>query len=1178
MDTNLASAHCDFKQLECYLDASLDEAAANVVEDHLTDCSVCRERMDVSASSRVDWQRTQELLRRDELDKQSAELDFSHFDANEVSPGDEAAMLSREIRGWLDPTDDPQMLGRFAGYEIVGVIGHGGMGIVLKGVEQSLNRFVAIKVLAPRLATNGTARKRFAREARAAAAVLHDNVIAIHRVDEWHGLPFLVMPYVGGASLQKRIDNEGPLSVESALRVGVQIASGLAAAHEKGLIHRDIKPANILLDQGVERVTITDFGLARAADDASMTRTGVIAGTPQYMSPEQAEAKAMDGRSDLFSLGSVLYTMVCGRPPFRGDGSFEVLKRVANEPVSPLHAIDPAIPVWFDNLVARLHQKSVDDRPRSAVDVQRLLNDCLLHLTQPDHALPKELAVRPKPLVRRNWILAIPILVLTAVFAWLMFGQSPIDSKDVSRTSASQFLRRTATTSQVRVMGESARNHTLELRIQKSKYNKELAWTTSTQEGSFTAIVSRTPVPTGPGTSAPGFTFELVNDESGGGATVNIACTPEDPLPDATIHFEMVKPEARDLLGKDRVDKLRIGTLKYPDGTEAAVTLLIRALSKQIGTVLGKPIYESDMKAHLSDSDNFIRLFMTPMTDHYCKQQAIDRSKELDERIKDPGMRHGAELFVNRWELQRHLYNKYGGRVQLDAFGPCAVDGYRKWKEERKRVGDYTITDPKVKARFEAWMFPDESKMRFASPDAIKDAFDPANTEGFIEHLAGVPEAAEEASSTLPSSTADIVINAERVPASTTLWNVAGAVFEPVTEDEQITSEWIGGLRVTHLRENGPAEDAMIRIGDIVVEIDGEPIATIEALDRFWGRTSFGPPLSVRLRRDSDEVVARMKWDPRFLQPLATGVVQDRDKSTVVVSLGTDDGVYPGDQLHRANLPPCTLEVVTATAEQCSTRVICEDERRPIKEGEIVNYGQMKFLTPPTPSIRSAEFATDIDNTPKTITISQAITVRSSREFPLERVEDLVASIKKKTGVAGATAELRRITGLDFGEGVEQDSRRDWLDWWQGEVDCIDAAAGKSRPFIVVGSVNDDEGLPVAGASIWLQVPFKNSGTGKYRLAHTVTDHKGRYVLSFGLPLFAKSEMESLLATFSVKPTAGYRIPKRSQPIALQIPVAQSLLNEATTMQKNWLRPNAPRSINFKLEPKKIEDKRELTD
>ena len=220
---------------------------------------------------------------------------------------------------------------------------------------------------------------------------LHENVIAIHRVDEWHGLPFLVMPYIAGVSLQKRIDDEGPLSIEATLRIGLQIAAGLAAAHAQGLVHRDIKPANILLDRGVERVTITDFGLARAADDASMTRTGIIAGTPQYMSPEQAEAKAIDARSDLFSLGSVLYAMAAGRPPFRGDGSFEVLKRVGTEATRSLREIDPTIPFWFENLVGLLHAKSAEDRPKSASEVQRLLNACLLHLTQSNQELPHEL-------------------------------------------------------------------------------------------------------------------------------------------------------------------------------------------------------------------------------------------------------------------------------------------------------------------------------------------------------------------------------------------------------------------------------------------------------------------------------------------------------------------------------------------------------------------------------------------------------------------------------------------------------------------------------------------------------------------------------------------------------------------------------------------------------------------
>ena len=205
----------------------------------------------------------------------------------------------------LAPSEDPRMLGRLGNYEVSGVVGAGAMGVVLKATDPSLDRAIAIKVLSPHLASSGAARKRFAREAKAAAAVLHSNVIPIHSVSNDHSLPYLVMPYVRSTSLQKRIDQDGALPTNEVLRIASQVAAGLAAAHAQGLVHRDIKPANILLEQGVERVAITDFGLARAVDDASLTRTGFIAGTPQYMSPEQSRGDSIGQRSDLFSLGSV---------------------------------------------------------------------------------------------------------------------------------------------------------------------------------------------------------------------------------------------------------------------------------------------------------------------------------------------------------------------------------------------------------------------------------------------------------------------------------------------------------------------------------------------------------------------------------------------------------------------------------------------------------------------------------------------------------------------------------------------------------------------------------------------------------------------------------------------------------------------------------------------------------
>jgi serine/threonine protein kinase len=288
------------------------------------------------------------------------------------------------------------MLGRFGGYEITGAIGYGGMGIVLKGLDASLNRYVAIKVLSPHLAASGPARRRFAREAQAAAAVVHENVVAIHGVAESGGLPFFVMPYIRGNSLQKRLDEHGALATAEVLRIGMQTALGLAAAHAQGLVHRDIKPANVLLADGVERVQITDFGLARAVDDASLTRTGMIAGTPQYMSPEQARGELVDARSDLFSLGSLMYAMCTGRPPFRAETSLGVLQRISDSKPRPIQEIKPEIPAWLARIISRLHEADPADRFQSAGELAVLLERCLAHVQQPNLVeLPDECHLDP---------------------------------------------------------------------------------------------------------------------------------------------------------------------------------------------------------------------------------------------------------------------------------------------------------------------------------------------------------------------------------------------------------------------------------------------------------------------------------------------------------------------------------------------------------------------------------------------------------------------------------------------------------------------------------------------------------------------------------------------------------------------------------------------------------------
>ena len=196
------------------------------------------------------------------------------------------------------------------------------------------------------------------------------------------------MQYIAGRSLQERIDRDGPLRVEEILRIGMQTAAGLAAAHAQGLVHRDVKPSNILLENGVERVKITDFGLARAVDDASLTQSGVVAGTPQYMSPEQARGESVDHRADLFSLGSVLYAMCAGHSPFRAKTTMAVLRRVCDEKPRPLGEVNPEVPEWLVAVIERLHAKNPAERYQSAAEVAEVLGRQLAELQRPGTRRP----------------------------------------------------------------------------------------------------------------------------------------------------------------------------------------------------------------------------------------------------------------------------------------------------------------------------------------------------------------------------------------------------------------------------------------------------------------------------------------------------------------------------------------------------------------------------------------------------------------------------------------------------------------------------------------------------------------------------------------------------------------------------------------------------------------------
>jgi hypothetical protein len=320
-----------------------------------------------------------------------------------------------EDLSFLDPPQKSGTLGRLGQYEVLEILGKGAFGIVFKGFDDKLHRVVAIKVMSPRLATNATARKRFIREARAAAVVRHENVIAIFAVDDGD-LPYLVMECIPGQTLQAKLDRRGPLETREVLQIGYQIASGLAAAHKQGLIHRDIKPANILLENSVERVKITDFGLARAVDDASLTQNGVVAGTPQYMAPEQARGENIDARADLFSLGSVLHAMCTGRVPFRSGNTLAVLKRVCEETPRPIREVNADIPEWLCAIIARLHAKKPEERFQSAAEVAELFSQHLARLQQGlPVAAPLAAPVAGPASRRGRWIAATLVLLALVV-------------------------------------------------------------------------------------------------------------------------------------------------------------------------------------------------------------------------------------------------------------------------------------------------------------------------------------------------------------------------------------------------------------------------------------------------------------------------------------------------------------------------------------------------------------------------------------------------------------------------------------------------------------------------------------------------------------------------------------------------------------------------------------------
>jgi WD40 repeat protein len=361
-----------------------------------------------------------------------------------ADPGLTTIRRSRDQLLTAPPPPHVDVPPRLGSYDVTRILGQGGMGLVYQAFDPALKRWVAIKLLSPHLAGDALARRRFEREAQAAAAVDHENVVAIHAVSEVNGIPYFVMEYMAGGSLQDFLDRYGKPGWQAAARLAAEVASGLAAAHVRGLVHRDIKPSNVLLQASdTARVPgaakISDFGLARVADDSRLTRTGQIAGTPMFMSPEQAQGDALDHRADLFSLGSVLYALCTGRDPFPGGSPVVVLRQVCEATPTPVRQVDPSVPPWLAATIDRLQAKRPGDRFSSAAEVADSLRYNLEHPDAPRIVQPSGSGLRSAR--RRRWLLSASALACLLLPGGLLLSslsarvrQSPEESgaRDVS--------------------------------------------------------------------------------------------------------------------------------------------------------------------------------------------------------------------------------------------------------------------------------------------------------------------------------------------------------------------------------------------------------------------------------------------------------------------------------------------------------------------------------------------------------------------------------------------------------------------------------------------------------------------------------------------------------------------------------------------------------------------------
>lgn len=536
---------------------------ASETEDHILSCETCLQLVQETVADSDELLSALQVHTNDQAATQSLdhEVDqvIEHLDQLAGTVRTTAAALE-EIHPLLAPCDSAQEkgLGRFDQYRIIEIIGAGGMGIVLKAIDDDLNRTVALKIMRPSLAVNEQAKERFRREAMAVAAFEHDHIVTVYQVQQWRGIPFFTMQLLAGESLRQRLARTEKLSLHETMRITREIATGLEAAHARGLLHRDIKPDNIWLEEPAGRVKILDFGLVHSLESsASLTASGAILGTPEYMAPEQACGEAIDQRCDLFSVGCVLYHMLTGQPPFQGKNVVATLVAVSNAKVSPPHKVTPSVPRAVSDLTMKLLQR----QPQRRIDSAKQLSK---QVTAIEGQLPQLLTTESRSTRMKRALKYLFGVVAATIVAGIIAIQTDRGTLYVDTGADDQV--EALIKGQTVELRDKARNKTYSLEIGTSKLKSGEYEIIASQEGSDLEISSKSFTLRRGELQHVRVWLEKKNEE-----TEKAEAT---PLAEAALRKEKILTELR----KNK---------KIQADTVSRLQQLVKALAKQLGTPLG---------------------------------------------------------------------------------------------------------------------------------------------------------------------------------------------------------------------------------------------------------------------------------------------------------------------------------------------------------------------------------------------------------------------------------------------------------------------------------------------------------------------------------------------------------------------------------------------------------------